>query len=72
MARTEPAPINVTTHAVAFARAAVVAAGYTPCDASAWHNDRFAFAFSVASAGGCSATGPAFEVRVEIATGAVW
>ena len=52
-----------TAETTAAARAAVEAAGFTPCDASAFVDDATgrAFSFSVESAGGTSATGPAFE-----------
>lgn len=47
------------------AAAAVAAAGFTPCTASAFTSNGRAFAFSVESVGGFSASGPAFSVVVD-------
>lgn len=58
-------------HAIAIAHAAIKAAGFTPCTASQFAHAGRLFAFSAESANGLSASGPAFEIVIDISTGAV-
>jgi len=61
----------MTLTAQNIAHAAIIAAGFTPCPVSGFvHNGRV-FAFSAESALGFSASGPAFEIVVDIATGEI-
>ena len=59
------------THAIAIAHAAIKAAGFTPCTDSQFTHAGRLFAFSIESANGFSISGPAFEIVIDISTGAV-
>jgi hypothetical protein len=59
---------TTTTTAADLARSAVLAAGFTPCAASAFSDEARAFAFSEESVAGRSDSGPAFSVTVRFDT----
>jgi hypothetical protein len=63
--------MTATETATVVAAAAVADAGFTPCAFSGFVHNGAVFAFSEESANGFSESGPAFEVVVNIETGAV-
>lgn len=63
--------MNDPAAAIAMAHAAIQGAGFTPCTFSQFTHAGRVFAFSEESATGLSASGPAFEVVVDIETGAI-
>lgn len=63
--------MNNPDAAIATAHAAIKGAGFTPCTFSQFIHAGRVFAFSEESFTGFSAFGPAFEVVVDIETGAI-